>query len=63
MHLPNKQDICFKLLNFHLEISGNEIKDLHPLKRKEIIYIYSVFHFDISGKDSKDSHSKNSQLN
>ena len=40
----------------HLEISGNDINDEHPLNKKDILLILVKFHLEISGKDNSDEH-------
>ena len=44
---------------FHLEISGNSIKDLHPKNKSFMVLVFSIFHFDMSGKYFKDEHPAN----
>ena len=44
---------------FQSDISGNDIKDLHPKNIFSILVTLDISHFDISGNEIKDSHSKN----
>ena len=57
---PNKE---LTLLIFHLEMSGNEIKDEHhPQNNNDIFLALLIFQPEISGKYFKDEHSKNKKL-
>ena len=47
------------LIVFQCEISGNLIKDVHPLNKLHISLVYSMFHLEISGKYFKDEHPAN----
>ena len=38
------------LIVFHFEISGKEIKNVHPSNKQPISLTFSIFHFEISGK-------------
>ena len=42
------------LFEFHLDISGKEVKDLQLQNNPLIFWTLIVFHFEISGKDDKD---------
>ena len=55
----NKNMVAARLVTlfvFHLEISGKDDKDSHPLNKNSISVTLFVFHPEISGKDDKDSH-------
>ena len=41
---------------FHLDILGNDIKELHPANIWLIFVTFEVFHLDISGNDIKELH-------
>ena len=47
------------LFVFHLDISGKDIKELHPLNIPLILVTLFVFHLDISGNDDKDEQLEN----
>jgi hypothetical protein len=44
------------LFVFHLDISGKDIKDLHPLNIPLILVTLFVFHLDILGNDFNEEH-------
>ena len=47
---------------FHLDISGKEIKDIHPSNIPPISITFSVFHFDISDISDNILQPENAQL-
>ena len=48
-----KQSIFSTLLVFHLDISGNDIKEEHSKNKLFIFITFSVFQQEISGNDVK----------
>ena len=54
--------ILLTLLVFHLDISGNDDNDSHPLNIRLIFLTFLVFHLDISGNDDNDEQYLNISL-
>ena len=55
--MKNKKLIFITFWVFHLEISGNVVKEEHLPNNPDNFLTLFMFHFEISGKDTNDLHS------